>query len=632
MLDVRCKIYPDQMLSSVNPMLFGNFIEFTHDCINQGMWAQLLINRGFENADTNGDGISEPWFKTGINDSGVYEMDPKNAFNSASSQKIQLIHHFGGFKGVAQRGLRLTSGARYEGYFWARARGITKATLRLNGSAGEVLWQMEIPLSSAGEWVRYPFSATVQENCLDAEFELSIAEEGEIWLDQMSLMPADAVGGIWRGVFDAANALESAIMRFPGGCFADCYHWQDGVGERDYRPTKPNPHWGGNEENNFGTDEFIQFCRSTRCEPLICVNFGSATAEEAAQWVEYCNGPATREFGALRAQNGHPEPYGVKYWGIGNETWAPWEVGNLPAEGYSEKYLAFCEAMRKADPSIRIMACGGDGNNVSQEWNRIVLQRAGNQADYLDLHFYAPQIYDQPYSAEEIYYATVLAPEKYERILLEAGEIIEELGLSTKLAVAEYNTMYYNDSNREHTLEAAIFNAGLLNVLLRLSGLVHIGNFSDLVNGWQGGCIRCKGGQVFCTPSYHVLKMYSCAGLATVLRSETDSPTAAVGKVGHVEAHSAPLVDCTACLDRQGDIRVFAVNRHISESARVQLDLPMGFAIRSITEITSEHPWDLNRMGFEPIFERDTQPEGPDVFVAKPHSICMIMLAREVIE
>lgn len=629
MFDVRVQIHPDQVVAQVNPMLFGNFIEFTHDCINRGMWAELLLNRGFEDADDDGDGLSGCWRPIGFNDSALVALDAENAFGGAQSQRIQVVHHFGGERGIAQRGLLLEAGEMYRGSLWARTADIGAAVLRLvDAQTGAVLWQGEAQLSADGEWRKYAFEAAVHADCLDAEFQLCVCQQGTIWLDQLSLMPRSAIGGIWKRVMEASGKLQSAIMRFPGGCFADCYHWRDGVGERDRRPTLVNRHWGGNEQNNFGTDEFIAFCRNTRTEPLICVNLGSGTPEEAADWVEYCNGGADTAMGALRAKHGHPEPFGVTYWGIGNETWATWEIGHMDAAAYAQRYLRFVEAMRAVDPAIRLMACGGDGNSVSQDWNRTVLQRAGHSADYLDLHFYAPQVYEQPNSMEDIYYATVLSTDKYERILLEAADIARALGAPTRLAVAEYNAMYYNNSSREHTQEAAVFNAGLLNVFLRQAEMVHIGNFSDLVNGWQGGCIRSDRGRIFLTPSYHVLELYSNARLARVLRCETDAPSLSAPKVGHVEARTAPLVDCAACLDSEGDVRVFVVNRHMRDGARVQLALPEGYQIRRIQQIAADHPWDLNSFGRESIGITCARPLDALRFNAPPHAVCMVILER----
>ena len=175
-----------------------------------------------------------------------------------------------------------------------------------------------------------------------------------------------------KDVFQAVKNLKPQIMRFPGGCFADTYNWQDGIGDRDKRPTKQNSHWKGIEENNFGTDEFIHFCRDLGCESLICINFGSGTPEDAAEWVEYCNGDGDTKNGSKRIKNGLKESFNVRFWEVGNETYADWEIGHCSAKEYVSRYLEFYKKIKEKDNNIKIIACGGDGNSLSQDWNKIL--------------------------------------------------------------------------------------------------------------------------------------------------------------------------------------------------------------------------------------------------------------------
>ena len=145
-----------------------------------------------------------------------------------------------------------------------------------------------------------------------------------------------------------------------------------------------NEAWGGWTNKYFGTDEFLAFCRDTDTEPLICVNAGNGTPEEAAAWLEYCNGSVDTEFGALRARNGHPEPYGVKYWEIGNEIYGPWQHGHCTAEEFGHRYNRFADAMKAIDPDIILLACG----DCNPEWNRTMLAISASKMDMLTLHIY----------------------------------------------------------------------------------------------------------------------------------------------------------------------------------------------------------------------------------------------------
>lgn len=626
MLQGKCRIYPESVLADINPLVFGNFIEFTHDCINQGMWAELLWNRGFEDAQE-GEGVSKGWRKTGYNDTGLYTLERDTAFGHGISQKIKNVHHFGGYKGIGQKELLLQEGTEYHFSLWAKGEpaGVIKA--RLKDGDGAIIWQTEIKVSS--EWNKYEVTGIKPIERRNAELEILLEREGSVWLDQCSLMPENAERGIWREVFQAVEESHPTVLRFPGGCFADCYSWKDGIGDRDYRPARPNKHWGGIEENNFGTDEFLELCSSLKCEPMICVNFGSADETEAAQWVEYCNGDRFTPMGRLRAKNGHPEPYHVKYWGIGNETWAEWEIGNLTADQCAEKYRRFASAMREASPErLSLIVCGGDGNSESQKWNRQVIKKTGKDAEYIDLHFYAPQLYETSAGEAQIYEATVYAAHKYEKIIRETEEIIAEHGADTRIMAGEYNAMYYNDSNREHTLEAALLNGAFLNMFIRNAGIVHIGIFSDLVNGWQGGCIRSRKGEVYRTPSYYVLWMYARAELAHSVEMEMICDTVDIAGAGHVPAMKGlPLIDSAAAADRYGNIRLFLINRHMEEPAEVNVEI-RGYKAVFIIALEGEHAYSVNTYGNEQVCILKKIPEPENRIILAPHSVCMVVLEK----
>lgn len=624
MLQGKCSVYREEVLSDIEPLVFGNFIEFTHDCINQGMWAEMLLNRGFEDRQEE-EGVGKHWRETGYNDTGRYSVVEETAFGHGFSQNIENIHHFGGYRGIGQKGLMLREGSSYRFSVWAKGKGISGIAVKLTGDAGELLGEWEISISE--EWKCYQILQIKGKKAQNACLEILLQEEGSVWLDQSSLMPEDAVGGIWPEVFQAIKELQPTVLRFPGGCFADCYCWKDGIGSRDGRPAKWNRHWGGMEENNFGTDEFIELCRNLGCEPMICINFGSGDEKEAAQWVEYCNGDATTPMGRLRAENGHPEPYQVKFWGIGNETWAHWEIGNMTAEQCGENYLCFADAMRKASTMpLSLIVCGGDGNGESQEWNREVLKRTGKEAEYIDLHFYAPQLYEAPADELQIYNATVYAAHKYEKIIRDTKAVIRESGAQTRIMVGEYNAMYYNNSNREHTLETALLNGGFLNMFLRNSDVVRIGIFSDLVNGWQGGCIRSSQGAAYGTPSYYVLQLYAQAGLRYSVRTETDCDTVTVAKTGHVpDMAGLPVVDSAAALDGQGRICLFLINRHMTEQVTVEIG-GGDYQIAEITALEGAHAYSRNTFGERAVSPLPKEVEKESSVVLAPHSVSRIRL------
>ena len=160
------------------------------------------------------------------------------------------------------------------------------------------------------------------------------------------------------------------VLRWPGGNFVSGYHWVDGIGPRDERPRKIELAWGSEESNRFGTDEFIEYCRALGAEPYICINMGTGTLDEAQAWVEYCNGTGNTYWANRRRANGHPEPYGVRYWGLGNEMYGAWQIGSMSAEEYVHAARRYARIMLRTDPTIELVSCGQLGFN---DWDRIVI-------------------------------------------------------------------------------------------------------------------------------------------------------------------------------------------------------------------------------------------------------------------
>ena len=251
----------------------------------------------------------------------------------------------------------------------------------------------------------------------NAGLQVGVRGPGKVWLDQVSLMPESwrQAGGCRPDLLQAIAGLRPPVIRWPGGCFASPYRWKDGIGPQHQRGPHPKNMWDDKEVNSFGTDEFIAMCRRVGAEPLIVINIGTPQwnrdvldndfLQEALDWIEYCNGPADSKWGKVRAANGHPEPYRVKYWEIDNETWGQ------GAETYAEWVNRFAPAMHKADPSIKLAACGsagyGDGGN-GLPWNRVLIERCADQIDYLSIHHYEnPDRYaDGPRAYEQFFRKT----------------------------------------------------------------------------------------------------------------------------------------------------------------------------------------------------------------------------------
>jgi alpha-N-arabinofuranosidase len=401
------------------------------------------------------------------------------------------------------------------------------------------------------------------------------------------LLPDEETGLLKREVFEMTRDLNCGIMRL-GGNYISLYHWDDFVGPTELRPNYVNEAWeqAGHVHKYFGTDEFVRLCRQLGVEPQICVNMGTGTAEEAARWVEYCNGDAGTAMGALRAANGHTEPYGVKYWEIGNEMYGPWQAGVCTPEQYAARYLEFADAMKAVDASIVLLGCGTARDSLAPGWNRKVLELAGPAMDFLTLHMYQGQNFfsiDARTPGPERFKAMTAFPEVARSLFAEIEELVQsrEDLRRVKIAVTEWNAMYFPnpDLANAHTLEAAVANACLLNEMMRQSGLVRIANFSDLVNGWVGGCIRVGDSYerlkrpgwsgeeeiVFGTATYHMLKMYANRRPHRVVESKVTSGTFSAG------ASKLPLrldelqkLDVVSCISAGNDaLTLYIVNRSL---------------------------------------------------------------------
>lgn len=203
--------------------------------------------------------------------------------------------------------------------------------------------------------------------------------------------PLSDADGYRKDTMEAVKNLNVSILRWPGGNFVSGYNWKDGIGPRDQRPVRPDYAWGDVETNRFGTDEFLKYCELVGTEPYICINAGLGTVDEARHWVEYTNEERHTYWADQRRKNGRDKPYGVKYWGLGNEIDGPWQMGHKNAEDYAKFALEAGKAMRWVDPSIKLIASGSSNFRQGADWigwNRTVLRQLGGIIDYISLHTY----------------------------------------------------------------------------------------------------------------------------------------------------------------------------------------------------------------------------------------------------
>lgn len=364
--------------------------------------------------------------------------------------------------------------------------------------------------------------------------------------------------GIRRDVVASLGEMGVPVIRWPGGIFADSYHWKDGVGERTARPCRDN-RWGGLESNQFGTDEYLALCRLLRSTPYICLNAGTGTPEEAEEWVQYCKRYWTTDI----------------LWGIGNEMYGQWEPGHCSAEEYAERFLEFAHGIRCADPNGKLVAVGAP---ISR-WNDILLSRVSSKMDYLSIHMYA----HSDGSGESDYWNVVGAPVAFEQAIRTIIEQIGRHGLEGKIRIAvdEWNVRHMNegkiDRKEPRNLQDALFAAGVFNVFQRLSKYVGMANYVFMVNGHAPLLVNSNA--VLKTTLYHIFSVYqhNCHPYA-VMAAIDPSPTRVatvndIGGWGYQGERAIPILDASATTDGNGHMTISIINR-AGERVRVRIEIP----------------------------------------------------------
>ncbi len=318
----------------------------------------------------------------------------------------------------------------------------------------------------------------------------------------VSLMPADNVEGMRADTLKLLRELDAPVYRWPGGNFVSGYDWKDGIGDRDRRPPRKNPAWTGVEHNDFGLHEFMRFCELLDTEPYIAVNSGLGGVESAAAQVQYVNGTADTPMGALRAENGHPEPWKVTFWGIGNEMYGDWQLGHMPLEQYVRKHNEFAEAMRRVDPSIQLVAVGAAG-----PWSETMMRHCADHMDLISEHFYRQSRERVDEHVREVPGAVRRIVEAHRRYRSELDSLA---GKDIRIAIDEWNYWYgphvYGELGTRYFMKDALGVAAGLHEMMRHSDMFFMANYAQTVNV-IGAIKTTKTEAAFATTGL-VLKLY----------------------------------------------------------------------------------------------------------------------------
>ena len=368
---IEATVHLDQEGAPIHPFVHGMFTELLGNMFENGIWAEMLSDRKFfypvDNSETlnprNSRRHQLRWRPVGPES--AVQMDKENAYVGKQSPLISLAS---GRAGIRQAGLWLENGRGYTGRVVLKAEGRVKVTVSLvwgNGASDRQSFVIDNP---SKDYKKYPFSFTAGADVQDAALEIIGEGSGSFEVGAVSLMPADNVEGYRADILAILKEIGSPIYRWPGGNFLSGYEWRDGIGDPDQRPPRYDYAWNTVESNDMGTDEYLTWCRLLGSEPYLVVNTGFGDAYSAAQWVEYVNGSVDTPMGLLRAKNGHPAPYGVIYWGVGNEGYGEWQLGHMSPAHYVLKHNYFGEAMLEKDPSIKLIASGASVPEQSSQY------------------------------------------------------------------------------------------------------------------------------------------------------------------------------------------------------------------------------------------------------------------------
>ena len=475
--------------------IYGQFIEHLGRCIYGGIWAEMIEDRKFWYAP----GVRESaWKISGDNE--LFTIDTGDPFTG--TQTPVLASQNGKKALLLQENLGLKENLDYTGRIVLKATGkIEKAIVTLSWSDKKE--NVEIT-GISGRYATYPLKFRSTTLVHDAVLSVEPVGDGKLWIGTVSLMPSDNIDGFRSDVITLLRELNSPVYRWPGGNFVSGYNWRDGIGDRDKRPPRKNPAWQGVEANDVGIHEFMRFCELLNTEPYIAVNAGLGNSDEAMAEVYYTNGSPDTPMGKLRSSNGHPQPWKVKWWSIGNEMYGDWQLGHMSTEEFVKKNNEFADRMRSADPSIRLIAVGDLG-----DWDKMVLANCSEKMDYISEHFYK-----QDYHGGGLMTHVNQIPDAIREKAVAHREYRQSIpalkGKDIRICMDEWNYWYgphiYGELGTRYFYRDAMGIAAGINEYSKNSDIIFMANYAQTVN--VIGCIKTNTTHSVFDATGQVLKLY----------------------------------------------------------------------------------------------------------------------------
>lgn len=505
----------------ISPYIYGQFVEHLGESIYGGIWAEMLQDRKFyfpvtgetpiwdffkigDNSYT-GDGYPlelmrrSPWLILG--DKQHFSMSKENPYVGEHTPTITLGTN--GMGGIYQERLALEKGKQYKGRVILAGTEGASVTVRIIWGSGGTEFVTKSFEKLTNDFEKYYFDFTADRSTDNGRLEIIASGKGSVKIGTASLMPADNVYGFRADTMALLKELNSPIYRWPGGNFVSGYNWRDGIGDPDKRPPRKNPAWTGIEHNDMGLDEFMIFCRELKTEPYIAVNTGHGTAEECAAELEYMNGSVDTPMGKLRAKNGNPIPYQVKWWAIGNEMYGNWQIGHTTIEKYLNKHKAVVNAMRAVDPSIITIAVG----DLDSGWSKGTLENCSDYMSHISEHTYwqyRNNIVEHIAQPVNVIRHKAAAHRQFRQDLPALA------GKDIRIAMDEWNYWYgpnvFGELGTRYFLDDGLGTAAALHEFYRNSDIYIMANYAQTVN--VIGCIKTTKTDVEFESTGLVLKLY----------------------------------------------------------------------------------------------------------------------------
>ncbi len=498
------KAPPDKVEININDTgqpiekyVYGQFIEHLGNCIYGGIWAEMVEDRKFYYPITPEFNPyatrSDEFWGTGpyqyldaspweiIGNPYAVTMEKQNPF--VGEHAVSIAPTGDGPVGIRQYALGTIEGKGYTGRIIIKGEpSVLPITIRLKKSedVADVVTIDDISSSYA----TYPFSFVSSFSSDSVVLEIFSEGEGRFNIGTLSIMPDDNIKGWRKDVVALMKELNSPVYRWPGGNFVSGYNWRDGIGERDKRPPRKNPAWTGVEPNDVGIHEYMELMEILDSEAFIAVNTGLGTVKEVAEEVEYVNGPVTSEWGSKRAENGHPEPYNVKWWAVGNEMYGDWQLGHMPLSDYVKKHNKMADAIWDVDPNAKLIGVGAIG-----EWSETMLSESADKMNLLSEHIYCRELDSVEAHINQIANSIKTVADSH-RMYHNRIQGLEEKNI--RIAMDEWNYWYgdyiYGELGVRYHHKDALGIAKGLHEFFRNSDIFFMANYAQTVN--VIGCIK----------------------------------------------------------------------------------------------------------------------------------------------